>query len=85
MANVPAREIRNNTAAVIQRVRDGEDITITSNGVAVAQLVPIRKHKARSFSKGELRLVLMHQADSGLRTDLDRLAGETTDDLDPLR
>lgn len=84
MADVPAREIRNNTAAVLQRVRDGEDVTITSNGVPVAQLVPIRPGKARSFSRGELRLLLMHQADSGLQADLDRLAGETTDDLDPL-
>jgi prevent-host-death family protein len=84
MTNVPAREIRNHTAAVLQRVRDGEDVTITSNGVPVAQLVPMRTHKARSFSKAELSLVLMHQADPGLRADLDRLAGETTDDLDPL-
>ena len=84
MANVPAREIRNNTAAVIQRVRDGEDITITSNGVAVAELVPIRTHKARSFTKGELRLVLMLQADAAMQADLDQLSGETTDDLDPL-
>ena len=83
MASVPAREIRNNTAAVIQRVRDGEDITITSNGVPVAELVPIRPRKAQSFSKGELRLVLMLQADAAMQADLDQLSGETTDDLDP--
>ena len=44
----------------------------------------IRTRKARAFSKGELRLVLDNQADAGLEADLNRLAGETTYDVDPL-
>jgi prevent-host-death family protein len=48
MTLVPARELRNNTAAVIERARRGEDVTITVNGVAAVRLVPVAPH-ARSF------------------------------------
>lgn len=85
MTDVPVREMRNHTAQLIQRVREGEDVTITSNGVAVATLVPIRGNKPASFSRGELMLALLLQADAGLTTDLAEIAGETTDDLDPVR
>ncbi len=85
MTDVPVREMRNHTAQLIQRVRDGEDVTITSNGVAVATLVPIRGRRHASFSKGELVLALSLQADSGLTADLAELAGDTTDDLDPIQ
>lgn len=77
--------MRNHTAQLIQRVRDGEEVTITSNGVAVATLVPVRGRKSASFSKGELVLALAFQADRGLADDLDVLAGDTTDDLGPIR
>ncbi|MEO6472300.1 MAG: type II toxin-antitoxin system prevent-host-death family antitoxin [Aeromicrobium sp.] len=85
MTDVPVREMRNHTAQLIQRVRDGEDVTITSNGVAVATLVPITGRRHASFSKGELVLALSLQADSGLTADLAELAGDTTDDLDPIQ
>lgn len=85
MTDVPVREMRNHTAQLIQRVRDGEDVTITSNGVPVATLVPIRGHKRAAFSKGELVLALGLQADAAMADDLAELAGDTTDDLEPIK
>lgn len=84
MTDVPVREMRNHTAGVIRRVREGEEVTITSNGVPVATLIPIRNRRPLAFSKLELQLVLAHQADAGLTRELEHLAGDTTDDLDRL-
>lgn len=41
MATVPQRELRNNTAALLRRVAAGETVRITSNGLPVADLVPV--------------------------------------------
>ncbi len=83
MTLVPVRELRNNTADVLRRVEGGEAVTITVNGVEVATIVPVRRGKRRFISREEfLRTVKL--ADSGLRDDLARLAGDTTDDLGPI-
>ena len=81
MSLVPVRDLRNNTAAVIERARTGENVTITVNGVPVATLNPIAVGKRSSLTKQELLEILKHPADAGLRDDLARLAGDTTDDL----
>lgn len=81
MVDVAARDLRNNTAAVLRRVQDGEDVTITVHGRPVARVVPIGDER-RWMSAAEVVDILMHhQADPGLRADLAELAGETTDDL----
>jgi prevent-host-death family protein len=36
MSELAFRELRNDTAAVLRRVREGEDVTITVNGRPVA-------------------------------------------------
>lgn len=38
---VPVRELRNFTARVLARVKDGESLEITERGRAVARLIPI--------------------------------------------
>lgn len=77
-ADVPLRELRNNTSAVLRRVEDGERITVTVNGRGVAQLVPLPRRPG--FLPWET--VLAHPADTGLHDDLAELLGEeTTDDL----
>lgn len=84
MSTIASRELRNDTAGVLRRVQAGEDVTITVNGRPVAQLTglrPARRWVPRAELLARLRRV---QADPGLRTDLDRLAGDTTDDLDPV-
>jgi prevent-host-death family protein len=86
MTDVPVRELRNHTADVIRRVQSGDDVTITSNGVAIATLVPIPAGRRSAMSRHEfVRAVRGNQADAGLRQDLVEFAGDTTDDLGPIR
>jgi prevent-host-death family protein len=86
MSEVAARDLRNNTADVLRRVEAGEPVTITSRGRPVAELVPIARHRRRPIPSAELlRRLAVAQADPGLRADLVDLAGDTTDDLGPIR
>jgi prevent-host-death family protein len=85
MTSVAARDLRNHTAEVLRRVADGDRVTITVNGAPVAELAPASGRRRPFLSRRELTEVLSQaQADAGLRDDLATLAGETTDDLDPL-
>jgi len=82
---VASRELRNNTADLLRRVDDGEQIVITARGKPVAALVPLPTERRRWLPRAELlRRLAVAQADPGLRDDLARLAGETTDELGPL-
>ena len=59
---------------------------ITSRGKPVADLVPHRGEAPRWLDPAEvIEIVESASADPGLRADLERLAGETTDDLGPIR
>jgi prevent-host-death family protein len=86
MTSVAARDLRNDTAGVLRRVEAGEEITITVRGRSVAHLVPLPRAGRDWLTRAELLARLPGaQADPGLRADLDRLSGETTDDLPPIR
>lgn len=86
MTEIAARELRNRTAEVLRRVAGGEPVTITSRGRPVAKLMPIREDHRHPMTRDELvRLLGRAQADPGLREELERLAGDTTDDLGPIR
>jgi len=86
MADVAARDLRNRTADVLRRVAAGEQVTITSRGRPVAELIPVRTARRRPIERAELvRRLGVARADPGLRAELAELAGETTDDLDPIR
>jgi len=85
MSTVAARDLRNHTAEVLRQVTDGTRVTITVNGVPVAELGPVRAARPQFFSAAQLvELITRYQADPGLAGDLDVLAGDTTDDLDAL-
>lgn len=85
MNSVPSRELRNDTAGVLRRVQDGEDLTITVSGKPVAQITAIRPQR-RWLPRRELLTRLRRAAaDPGLRADLARLVGDTTDELGPVR
>ncbi len=82
---VASRELRNNTADLLRRIEDGEEIVITTRGRPVAALVPLPTERRRWLPRAELvRRLAAAQADPGLRADLARLAGGTTDELGPL-
>lgn len=81
MADVASRELRNNTRAILERVAEGESITITVDGRGVATLMPAGR-RPRFMSRPEfIRLVLGHQADAQLRTDIRSLAPDLTDEV----
>lgn len=85
MGEIATRELRNHTAEVIRRVEAGEEVTITSRGRPVAELIGVRAVRRRPIARAELvRRLGAAQADPGLRDDLALLAGETTDDLGPI-
>lgn len=86
MGEVASRELRNDTAGVLRRVQAGERVTVTVNGRAVAELVPVQRSRRAWVGRDDLVARLRRaQADPGLRTDLARLAGDSTDDLGPIR
>ena len=67
-------------------VGEGFDITITAKGRPVAMLAAARPPRRRWLAKSEF-LARLHraQANPGLRHDLALLAGDSTDDLGPIR
>ena len=82
---VASRELRNNTADLLRRVNAGEQVVITTRGKPVASLVAFERSRRSWLPRAELlRRLAATQADPGLRDDLARLAGETTDDLGPV-
>lgn len=84
MSTVASRDLRNHTADVLRQVAAGTRVTVTVNGAPVAEIGPVRSARRQFLTKADLRDVLLHhQADPGLTHDLQELAGETTDDLDP--
>lgn len=85
MAVVASRDLRNHTADVLRQVADGTPVTITVNGVPVADLTAHRSGRQPTLSRHELvDIVQYRQADAGLRTDLQDLAGDDTESLGPL-
>lgn len=85
MVEVATRELRNDTAGVLRRVEAGETVVITVRGKPVADLIPHRRDEPRWMPREEfIELLKTHSADPGLRDDLERIAGDTTDDLGPI-
>lgn len=85
MTTVASRDLRNHTAEVLRQVSSGTHVTITVNGMPVAEISPVRSARKLFLSKADLiQIITSRQADAGLRDDLEALAGDTTDDLDPL-
>jgi prevent-host-death family protein len=85
MSEVASRELRNDTAGLLRRVQAGEEITVTVNGKAVARLTTLQPTRRRLLTRDELvRRLDRAQADPALRVELAALAGDTTDDLEPL-
>ncbi|GAB3035838.1 type II toxin-antitoxin system Phd/YefM family antitoxin [Mycobacterium bourgelatii] len=55
MAEVPVRELNQDTAGVLARVKRGEHIDITERGTVVARLVPAQENPlAEMISAGKL-------------------------------
>ena len=84
MTTIASRDLRNHTAEVLRQVADGTPVTITVNGKPVAQIAPLRTARSQFLTRAQLLdVITTRQADPGLRDDLEALAGDTTDQLDP--
>ncbi|MDN5856816.1 MAG: type II toxin-antitoxin system prevent-host-death family antitoxin [Actinomycetia bacterium] len=85
MSTIASRDLRNHTADVLRRVADGDRVTVTVHGEPVAELTPPRAERRHAVTaQAFVSRLTGNQADPGLRDDLARLAGETTDDLGPV-
>jgi antitoxin (DNA-binding transcriptional repressor) of toxin-antitoxin stability system len=85
MTAVASRDLRNHTADVLRQVAAGTPVTITVNGVPVADITAHRAGRRGALSRHELLDIVQHrQADPGLRDDLRDMAGDDTDALGPL-
>jgi len=82
MTSVPARELRNNTAAVIERARAGEQVTITVNGVAAVRLVPVVPNRREYLTTNDL--LAMRPAYPVTEPHPHDQWEDTTDDLGPI-
>lgn len=86
MTTVASRELRNHTAAVLRRVNEGTDVTVTVNGLPVALITRPRGQRPLALTRDEL--IGLHDraaSDPRLRGDLAWISGDTTDDLgDPV-
>ena len=73
MDNVSVRELRNNGGRVLQRVADGETLTVTMDGQPIAELRPVpgRGVPAAMLLKRWRRLPPVDAQQ--LRADLDRV------------
>lgn len=82
---IDSSELRDNAAQLLRRVQSGDRVVITTRGKPVASLVPFETPGRRWLPRTELvRRLAIAQADPGLRDDLARLGGGTTEDLGPL-
>jgi prevent-host-death family protein len=81
MADIPARELRNDVSAVLRRVERGEHLRVLVSGRPVAELVPLPARPRSMAWEAYLRDSERWRADSELAKELANLLPGTTDDL----
>ena len=81
MADVPARELRNDVSGVLRRVEAGERLRVTVSGRPVAELVPLAARPSSMSWDALMHSSEDWRADAGLARDLAELLPETTDDV----
>ncbi len=86
VSTVAARDLRNYTAKILQRVAAGERVTVTVHGEPVADLIPrAAPDRPAYLSRDEVtRLLGETRADPTLAEDIAWISAGTTDDLGPL-
>lgn len=80
MGTVAARELRNTTRSVLERVAAGEEMVITLDGHPVARVCPIETRPQFAPRDAFLDLIERWPADPGLADDLRELFPDMTDD-----
>jgi len=82
MMTVAVRELRNNTAGVIDKVRAGEAVYLSSQGQRIARIEPVDPYLKPYLTRDELFAVPL--ADAKLTEDLAALGNVETDTVGPL-
>ena len=86
MKMVASRDLRNHTRRVLERVEAGEDVAVTVDGRPVARFTAVAQRRPRWIPRDASFDALERvRADARLGVDLEALAPDATDDLDPLR
>jgi prevent-host-death family protein len=80
MSEVASRELRNDTRGVLRRVEAGEQVFITVDGRAVAQLRRLDE-RVTWLGRDRFLTLLGAQTDSSLERELADLLPDTTDDV----
>jgi prevent-host-death family protein len=74
---ISQRELRNDSGEIMRRLDEGESFVVTRNGVPVAELSPLRRHR---FIRTDTAIALFRHAPNvdlaRLRDDLDRVASQ---------
>ena len=83
MMIVAVRELRNNTSAVIDRVKGGDTVYLTSQGQRIARIEPIDAYLKPYLTRDDLMTI--PKADPQLRVDLAALGSFDTDTVGQLR
>lgn len=79
--NVSVRELRNQTADVVEAVRAGESVTLTVSGHPVADIVPHFANRSPWVQASELRRIRVEAAsDAGLLGDLAEVRASLIDE-----
>ena len=80
MAELRARDLRNDLSAVLRRVEAGERMRITLRGRPVAELIPVGARPQSMSLEAFLAALESNGADAGLLDDLrEALPGDTSD------
>jgi prevent-host-death family protein len=80
MADIAARELRNNVSEILRRVEAGERLRVTVSGRPVAELVPLGR-KPRYITREEF--LRIPKADPGMLDDIREILQATTKEEDP--
>jgi prevent-host-death family protein len=81
MADLRARELRNDLSQVLRRVQAGEHLRVTLRGRPVARLVPVSSRSPTMPWGAFVGEVALRPADSALTTDLGHAVQGDTDDV----
>jgi len=83
MADIPARDLRNDVSSVLRRVEAGEHLRVTVSGRPVAELVPLPARPRSTSWDAFMADAGDWRADAGLARQLAALVPDTTDDEPP--
>ena len=81
MADIPARELRNNVSGVLRRVEAGERLRVTVSGRPVAEISPLPSRPRMVSWEAFIAGSENWRADPKLAEDLAELLPDTTDDV----